>query len=141
MDFGFAVDSVAFVRVAYDKKHDTVYFLNEIYKKHCSNAELADLIKNNGFDKTDKTVMTSILCGAVSTMPKQTIICDSAEPKSINDLQRAGLKAIACTKYPGSVAYGIKWLQHRKLIIDPKRTPNAYKEFAQALKSFLNFEE
>lgn len=131
LDFGFAVDPAAFIRVAYDKKHDTVYFLNELYKRHCSNAELADLIKNNGFDKAEKTVVTSILSGAVSTIPKQTIICDSAEPKSINDLQGAGLKAIACSKYPGSVAYGIKWLQHRKLIIDPKRTPNAYKEFTQ----------
>lgn len=131
LDFGFAVDPAAFVRVAYDKKHDTVYFLNEIYKRHCSNAELAELIKNNGFDKTGETVVKSMLCGVTSKIPKQTIICDSAEPKSINDLQGAGLKAIACSKYPGSVAYGIKWLQHRKLIIDPKRTPNAYKEFTQ----------
>ena len=27
--------------------------------------------------------------------------------------------------------YGIKWLQHRRLIIDPARTPNAYREFVE----------
>ena len=41
------------------------------------------------------------------------------------------LKVIACKKYAGSVLYGIKWLQHRRIIIDPKRTPNALREFTQ----------
>jgi phage terminase large subunit len=26
------------------------------------------------------------------------------------------------------VEYGFKWLQRRKLVIDPRRTPNAYQE-------------
>ena len=60
-----------------------------------------------------------------------TIICDSAEPKSIYDLQNEGLRAIPCKKYAGSVIYGIKWLQNRKIVIDPARTPNAYREFTQ----------
>ena len=55
--------------------------------------------------------------------------CDSAEPKSIYDLQNEGLRAIPCKKYAGSVIYGIKWLQNRKIVIDPARTPNAYREF------------
>jgi hypothetical protein len=42
-----------------------------------------------------------------------------------------GLKAIPCTKYPGSVNYGIRWLQSKHIIIDPKRTPCAYKEFTE----------
>ena len=25
--------------------------------------------------------------------------------------------------------YGIKWLQKRKIVIDPRRTPNAHREF------------
>lgn len=37
--------------------------------------------------------------------------------------------AIACHKEPGCVEYRIKWLQHRRIVIDPKRTPNAYREF------------
>ena len=27
------------------------------------------------------------------------------------------------------MAYRVKWLQHRRIIIDPARTPNAYREF------------
>ena len=60
---------------------------------------------------------------------RQTIVCDSAEPKSINDLRGEGLKVIACQKFPGSVLYGIKWLQNRRIVIDPARTPNAHREF------------
>ena len=44
-------------------------------------------------------------------------------------MQSEGLKAIACRKFPGCVLYRIKWLQNRKLVIDPARTPNAYREF------------
>jgi hypothetical protein len=32
-------------------------------------------------------------------------------------------------KGPGSVDYGMKWLQKRHLIFDPKRTPFALEEF------------
>ena len=32
---------------------------------------------------------------------------------------------------PGCVNYRIKWLQKRTLVVDPKRTPNVYREFSQ----------
>lgn len=131
LDFGFAIDPAAFIRVAYDKKYDRLFFLDEIYRKHFSNAELAELIKQHGFDRTGRIRSIYGFGETVSAAERQTIICDSAEPKSIADLQSSGLKVLACSKYPGSVLYGIKWLQHRKLIIDPKRTPNAFKEFTQ----------
>lgn len=59
------------------------------------------------------------------------IFADAAEPKSIADLRGAGLKIYPCRKYPGSVIYGIRWLQNRKIVIDPKRTPHAWKEFTE----------
>ena len=131
IDFGFSVDPAVFLRVAYDRKHDTVYLLNEIYQRHLSNKQLADKIKAQGFDKAVPTgeVYHSLFGPMTFKDEKQLIICDSAEPKSISDLQGEGLKAIACTKYPGSVNYGIKWLQHRRIVADPARTPNAYREF------------
>ena len=53
------------------------------------------------------------------------------EPKSIADLRDHGLKqARACHKEPGCVAYRVKWLQHRRIVVDPARTPNAAREFA-----------
>lgn len=57
------------------------------------------------------------------------ITCDSAEPKSVADYRAMGLPAKAAVKGPGSVDYGMKWLQRRKIVIDRKRTPNAYNEF------------
>lgn len=128
IDFGFSVDPAVFMRVAYDSKRDTVYLLDEIYKKHCSNSDLAKEIIRRGYDYTSKVESGGIF-GSAAYRERQTVICDSAEPKSIADLKNSGLKAIACNKYPGSVLYGIKWLQNRRIVIDPARTPNAHKEF------------
>jgi len=129
VDFGFSVDPAVFIRVAYDSKHDSVYLLDEIYKKHLSNKELAAQIIAKGYDWTGQYERGSVFSGYEVTKEAQTIVCDSAEPKSIADLRNEGLKAISCTKYAGSVLYGIKWLQNRRIIIDPARTPNAHKEF------------
>ena len=131
IDFGFAQDPAVMMRVAYDSKHDTIYLLDEFYKKHCSNRELAEEIYRRGYDKTGRySSYVSPMYGYSSTLETSTFICDCAEPKSIADLQNEGLKAIACRKFPGCVLYRIKWLQNRKLVIDPARTPNAYREFS-----------
>ena len=59
------------------------------------------------------------------------VVCDCAEPKSIADLKDNEIWfARGCYKKPGCVNVRIKWLQHRKLIFDPRRTPNAYREFS-----------
>ena len=132
VDFGFSVDPAVFIRIAYDRKHDTVFLLDEIYKKHCSNKQLADEIKARGYDVTGNySSYNSPIMGLTVSKEVATIVCDSAEPKSIYDLQNEGLRAIPCKKYAGSVIYGIKWLQNRKIVIDPARTPNAYREFTQ----------
>ena len=131
VDFGFSVDPAVFMRVAYREKYDTVYLLDEIYKRGMSNKQLADEIKARKYDRaTPAEIYYSPFMSEVYEQ-KQLIVCDSAEPKSINDLHNEGLKAIACIKYPGSVLYGVKWLQNRRIIIDPKRTPNAHREFIQ----------
>ncbi|MEE1046349.1 MAG: terminase large subunit [Clostridia bacterium] len=58
------------------------------------------------------------------------ITCDSAEPKSINELKQYGLRVRGAKKGPDSVEYGIKFLQSlEQIIIDPKRCPNAASEF------------
>ena len=128
LDFGYAVDPAAFLYVAYDEKHDAIYLLDEIYKRHLSNAQLAEQITAKGYDKASPgDYYVSPLTGAASRQ-RQTIICDCAEPKSIADLSNEGLKAIACQKFPGCVQYRIKWLQNRRIVVDPARTPNAHRE-------------
>lgn len=126
IDFGFAADPACFMYVAYDSKHDTIYFLDEIYKRGMSNAQLADEIKSRGYDKGKLQFNTRTEQYSRSSL---LITCDSAEPKSISDLRDRDLWAISCYKSPGCVSYRVKWLQHRKIVIDPRRTPNAYREF------------
>lgn len=129
LDFGFAVDPAAFLRVSYDRKHDTIYFLDEIYKRGLSNAQLAEEIKAKGYHKDRRGGYVSPVFGVMSAEGQQLITADCAEPKSIADMRAAGLKCTGCHKEPGCVEYRVKWLQHRRIVIDPARTPNAYREF------------
>ena len=130
VDFGFSVDPAVFIRVGYDNKHDTVYLLDEIYKRGMSNKQLAEAIKEKSYHLTGDYYVSNFYKYYPDLQPeKQVIICDSAEPKSINDLRGEGLKAIPCQKFAGCVLYRIKWLQNRRIVIDPARTPNAHREF------------
>lgn len=129
LDFGFAVDPAAFLRVSYDRKHDTIYFLDEIYKRGLSNAQLSEEIKAKGYHKDGRGGYVSPVFGVMSAEGQQLITADCAEPKSIADMRAAGLKCTGCHKEPGCVEYRVKWLQHRRIVIDPARTPNAYREF------------
>lgn len=109
VDFGWYPDQFAFLRTYYDSAREKIYLLDELYVNKWSNAQTAKWISDKGY----------------SDYP---IICDSAEPKSVNDFRDAGLPARGAIKGPGSVEYGFKWLQTRTLVIDPARTPNAYAE-------------
>lgn len=110
VDWGWYPDPFAFVRIHYDRARETIYFIDEIYENKLTNDASAAIIKERKY--TDAN-----------------IICDSAEPKSAADYRALGLPAKLAIKGPGSVDYGMKWLQRRKIVIDRRRTPNAYAEF------------
>ena len=111
IDFGFAIDPVCYLQAHYDKTRRRIYIFNEIYKVGMSNKQLADEIKQ-------KKVGTSY------------ITCDSAEPKSISELQSYGLRVKGAKKGPDSIDYGIKFLQKQaEIIIDKTRCPNIAREF------------
>lgn len=135
LDWGFSSDPLAFVRASYDNRKQTVYILDEIVKRGCSNAEAVRLIKEKGYDRSPDQVERYVsplgLPNPQRNTGQQLIVCDSAEPKSIYDVSNMGLRAIPCQKYPGSVNYGIRWLQSKTIVIDPKRTPAAYQEFTE----------
>lgn len=109
VDFGWYPDPFCYLRTYYDSAREKIYLIDELYVNKWSNSKTADWIKKKGYDD-------------------YAIICDSAEPKSINDFRDAGLPARGAIKGPGSIEYGFKFLQTKTIIIDPKRTPNAYKE-------------
>ena len=110
-DFGYATDPMAFVRLHYDKKKRTIYFIDEIYGVKMSIRELASRIKSKKYDD-------------------YPITCDSAEPRSIAELREHGIKALKAKKGPGSIEFGENWLDDLEaIVIDVKRTPNVAKEF------------
>lgn len=110
VDWGWYPDPFAFIRLHYDKARETIYLIDEIYENKLSNEASGAKIKEKGY--TDAYVT-----------------CDSAEHKSTADYRAMGIPAKDAVKGPGSVEYGMKWLQRRKIVIDPARTPHAYKEF------------
>ncbi|MFM1581222.1 PBSX family phage terminase large subunit [Helcococcus bovis] len=110
-DFGYANDPNAFVRWHYDKKKRRIYAIDEIYGVKISNRELAQRINDKGYSSTET-------------------MCDSAEPKSIDELRSLGLRVSPAKKGPDSVEHGERWLDDLdKIIIDPSRTPNIAREF------------
>ena len=109
IDFGWYPDPFCFIRIYYDVARETLYLIDEHYVNKTSNEDNASWIRDRHYNDFP-------------------ITCDSAEPKSIADLRASGLDARNAIKGPGSVEYGMKWLQRRKIVIDKRRTPNAYKE-------------
>lgn len=112
VDFGFALDPFAYVACSYDRMRNVLYIFDEIYQTRLSNSAAADLIKQH-------------------QNAGNYITADSAEPKSISDLNERGLKVLGAKKGADSVRYGINWLQDvAKIVIDKKRAPNVYREFS-----------
>ena len=110
VDWGWFPDPFAFIRLYYDRGREKIYLIDEIYQNKLTNEDSGRIIAQRGYKGT-------------------RIICDSAEPKSVADYRAMGLPAQEAIKGPGSVEYGMKWLQRRKIVIDRRRTPNAYNEF------------
>lgn len=110
VDWGWFPDPFAFIRLHYDRARETIYLMDEIYQNKLTNEASGNIVIQRGYKDA-------------------YITCDSAEPKSVTDYRAMGLQAKAAVKGPGSVDYGMKWLQRRKIVIDRKRTPNAYNEF------------
>ena len=110
VDWGWYPDPFAFIRLHYNSARETIFLIDEIYQNKLTNEASGSMIKSRNYMDA-------------------YITCDSAEPKSTADYRAMGLPAKEAVKGPGSVDYGMKWLQRRKIVIDRKRTPNAYNEF------------
>lgn len=110
LDFGFAVDPLAYVAMYYDAKREDLYIFDELYRQKMTNSQVAKAIKlriNGG-----------------------RILADAAEPKSIAEMSDYGLRISGARKGPDSIDFGMRWLQNRAHIyIDKRRCPNTYKEF------------
>jgi phage terminase large subunit len=97
VDFGYTNDPTAIVEVY---QYNNQRILNEIcYQKELSNSQIAKYITT-----------------------KMPAYCDSAEPKSINDLRLLGINAYGVTKGADSINYGIQVMQSQEYLITAKST-------------------
>lgn len=110
-DWGWSPDPKAFIRLSYNHATETIMLIDEMGGTCIRTKDMAQRIKDKGYDDYE-------------------IRCGVDEPEHINDYRDAGLPARAAIVTPGSVKRTHEWLQCRKIIIDPARTPMAYKEFS-----------
>lgn len=111
LDFGYAVDPLAFERMHFHKKKRRLYFVDEISGINLFNRQFYEKVEKKGYQHN-------------------LTIADSAEPKSIAELRDMSMKIQGAKKGPGSIEHGIKFLQDlEQIIIDPERCPLAAKEF------------
>lgn len=100
LDFGFVNDPTAIVDCLLDEPNSKLYVIREFYQTGLLNSEIAAQLKRMGLSKS-------------------TIIADSAEQKSIEEIKRAGISRIKpSVKGQGSVMQGIQKLQQYEIIVD-----------------------
>lgn len=112
LDFGYAGDPLAYLKMHYDKTRKRLFIFGEIYAVKMGNTRLAAEIKKlNPVNKL--------------------ITADSEEPRAIDALNEMGLRVIGAKKGPGSIDHGMEFLSDEleEIIIDPRRCPNAKREF------------
>ena len=110
LDFGFSSDPAALIATHYDKAHKTIYVYDELYETGLTNDVLATILKEK--------------------VERRPVVCDSAEPKSIQELRGHGVLALPARKGKDSVLYGIQWLQQQTIVID-SRCINTRNELSQ----------
>lgn len=93
LDFGYN-NPTSLVSVT--ERDQDLFWKEEIYQSHLTNSDLIPMIKQ-------------------IVKPYETVYCDSAEPDRIEDLKRAGIKAVTANK---NVKEGIDFIKSRKLYID-----------------------
>ena len=107
LDFGYSNDPTVLVDVYV---YNGGYILDEvIYRKGMHNKDIADRIN-------------------AQPNAQILVIADSAEPKSIDEIQNYGVNILGAEKGKGSVTRGIDWVQMQRISIT-KRSPNLIKSY------------
>ena len=111
-DWGWEPDPKAFIRCSYSHATETIMLLDEMGGTCIRTKDMAQMILDKGYGDYE-------------------IRCGVDEMEHINDFRDMGLSARPAIVTPGSVRRTHEWLQCRKIVIDPARTPRAYKEFTE----------
>ena len=112
VDWGYFPDPWAFNRCYYDAARRTLYIFAEMTANKKRNKETADMLLDYGLTRDD------------------LITADGAEPKSVADYQKFGLRCISARKGPGSIERSMQWLQGlSSIVIDKAKCPKTADEF------------
>ena len=111
LDFGYSADPAALWVAHYDAKRKVIYVYDELYERGLTNDKLAEAVRDK-----------------IGSAP---VVCDSAEPKSIAELQQYGVSATKSRKGKDSIIHGIQWLQQQSIVID-SRCVNTKNEISTA---------
>lgn len=101
LDFGYTQDPSAFVVAFVDQAHHRLYIYDEMYEKHLLNRQIFERIQNMGY-------------------AKEKIIADSADPRSIDELRRYGLRINPAKKGQDSIIHGVQTIQDYEILIHPR---------------------
>ena len=105
MDFGYSVDPSTYIRLY---KWNNAYIYDELlYKKGMHNRDISLFLTNQHI--------------------KENIYADSAEPKSISELNNYGHRVYGVTKGRDSIAYGLNLMNQNEIYVT-RRSKNLIKE-------------
>ena len=93
LDFGYSIDVCGCLAVY--RRDDELYLKEIIYERNLTNQDIAERIRD--------------------IVGRDEVICDSAEPKSIEELYRLGINAKPATKGRDSILNGIDILKRYKI--------------------------
>jgi phage terminase large subunit len=102
LDFGYTNDPTALFCGLISNSQKTLWVFDELYQKALTNEMIANRLKEMGYSK-------------------EQITADSAEPKSIEELRRLGIRRIKpAEKGKDSIVNGIQKIQDFHIIVHPR---------------------
>lgn len=107
MDFGYTNDPTAIVDVTIEEETKTLYVDELCYRTQMLTSDIVRELKEQGQVK---------------------IVSESADPRLVQEIYRAGVNIHPVVKYQGSIEAGITKMQEYKIVIT-KRSINLIKEF------------
>lgn len=109
LDFGYSNDPSAIIALYY---YNGGYIIDEVtFRKGLTNKQIADIFQNQ---------------------PYGLVIADSAEPKSIDEINSYGINILPVKKGRDSVVQGIQYVQDQRISVT-KRSTNIIKEYRNYL--------
>ena len=107
MDFGYTNDPTAIIDVLIEEESKTLYLDELCYRT---------------------SMLTSDIVAELKPQGQVKVISESADPRLVQEIYRAGINIHPVVKYQGSVEAGLTKMQEYKLVIT-KRSTNLIKEF------------